>query len=390
MTLDSVGVLICGFYGYSNMGDEAMLAGMIRLLRQHNPALPLTVLTFNPEDTQRRHGIETVATHPPRRRLEAFKRWLNPLDQQAIKANSGFVLGGGDLLRDGADREVAGFWLAPLQKALKLKRKTALLGVSVGEIWKPETQQLIPQVLNQVDLIAVRDQRSKDRLQALSVNQPVYVMPDLALAAVHAFSPAQPKARGDRPQIGISVRWMSNRGQTVNYSYEDLQREIAAIADYAADRYNAIVHFLPFQAFDNYYSNDDDDYIAILEILKYSDRSSQFQIHRYLPSLETLMGILQTLDVVIGMRLHSLILAAGLGVPVIAAEYDPKVEGFMTEISQRDRSIPLNEFHRDRIIPLLDDILAKPEITRRSLAEGLANYQARWDTLMPQLDRLLG
>ncbi len=378
------GALISGFYGYSNMGDEAMLSGMVKLLRQQDPDYPLTVLTFNPEDTQRRHKISTVPTHAPRRRLDAIRNKVRDPERQAMKANPVFVLGGGDLLRDGADRPVAQFWLWPMQKAIKLKRRTALLGVSVGEIWKPETKELIPWVLNQVDLITVRDAASKQKLEALGVTNPVHIIPDLALQAVKSL--AQPPQESSRPlQVGISVRWMSNRGQTVDYSYAELQREMAAIADYAASKHNAVIHFLPFQAFDNYYSNDDDDYIAILEMLRHSRQSPDFVVHRYFPSLAKLTEVMGNLDVVVGMRLHSLIIAAGLGVPVIAADYDPKVTGFMAEIGQSDYSVPLREFKRDRVIPLLDNLLAQPQIARDSIAQGLSQYEAQLQTLKPIL-----
>ncbi len=390
------GALICGFYGYSNTGDEAMLSGMVQLLRQQDPNYPLTVLTFNPEDTQRRHKISTVATHAPRRRLDAIRNKVQDPERKAMKENPVFVLGGGDLLRDGADRPVAQFWLWPMQKAIKLKRRTALLGVSVGEIWKPETKELIPWVLNQVDLITVRDSASKQKLEALGVTNPVHIIPDLALQAVQSLaassrtSGAKPPAETSRPlQVGISVRWMSNRGQTVDYSYAELQKEMAAIADYAASKHNAVVHFLPFQAFDNYYSNDDDDYIAILEMLRHSRQSPDFVVHRYFPSTAKLAAVISNLDVVVGMRLHSLIIAAGLGVPVIAADYDPKVTGFMTEIGQSDYSVPLREFKRDRIIPLLDQILAQPQLAKDGIARGLKQYEAQAQAVKPLLAKLL-
>ncbi len=385
------GALICGFYGYSNTGDEAMLSGMVKLLRQQDSNYPLTVLTFNPEDTERRHRVSTVPTHPPRRRLDVLKRKLQDPEWQAMKQNPVFVLGGGDLLRDGADRPVAEFWLWPLQKALKLKRRTAILGVSVGEIWKPETEKLIPWVLNQVDLITVRDAVSKQKLEALGVTNPVHVIPDLALQAVQSLQGLErPSPAPERPlQVGISVRWMSNRGQTVDYDYGALQREIAAIADYAAEHHNAVVHFLPFQAFDNYYANDDDDYIAILEMLRHSRCSPDFVVHRYFPSLAKLTQVMAGLDVVVGMRLHSLIVAAGLEVPMIAAEYDPKVAGFMAEIGQSDYSVPLGEFNRDRIIPLLDQLLADPKHSQRAIAQGLEHYQSQLQTVQPLIQTLL-
>jgi polysaccharide pyruvyl transferase WcaK-like protein len=47
-----------------------------------------------------------------------------------------------------------------------------------------------------------------------------------------------------------------------------------------------------------------------------------------------LLGIIKRLDLMVGMRLHSLIYASTLSVPVIGLVYEPKVEGFINYIEQ--------------------------------------------------------
>ena len=61
--------LVSGYYGEGNLGDEAILAAMLRDLRRHDPAAEVTVLSFDPADTARRHGVEAISTslrHPSR------------------------------------------------------------------------------------------------------------------------------------------------------------------------------------------------------------------------------------------------------------------------------------------------------------------------------------
>jgi polysaccharide pyruvyl transferase WcaK-like protein len=81
-------------------------------------------------------------------------------------------------------------------------------------------------------------------------------------------------------------------------------------------------------------------------------------VHRHLGSLGELHDRLAPLDLVIGMRLHALILAASCGVRAIAAAYDPKVTGFMAELGQADRRFELGQFAADRVCGLVDGILA--------------------------------
>ncbi|MGB7442988.1 MAG: polysaccharide pyruvyl transferase family protein [Coleofasciculaceae cyanobacterium] len=361
--------LICGFYGNYNLGDEAMLAGMLKLLRKQKQDLSFTVFSNDPQDTQTRYSVQSI--HRLDRKLKA-QRLLT------IFQNRYFILGGGDLLRDSTEYSVAPKWLRPLQQALKLRRRTIVMGISVGEIWKPETQALIPRVLNQVDLLAVRDLHSKTKLEKLGVRKQIHVMSDLALQTLpETFS--QPLRTPEQPlQVGISVRHLSGRGASVDVErYPTLQKEIAAIADYLVQEYGATVHFLPLRAHKVGYHPTDDDYISILKILRYSRYSSQFVVHRYFDSLQDFNQLIGSLDLMIGMRLHSLILSAGAGVPVIAAEYDPKVRGFMEEIGQSEFSIPLDCFEKERLVPMIESVLGEPSTARNRIESGIKHYRQR-------------
>jgi polysaccharide pyruvyl transferase WcaK-like protein len=62
-------------------------------------------------------------------------------------------------------------------------------------------------------------------------------------------------------------------------------------------------------------------------------------------------------DLVIGQRLHAVILAAGLGVPTIALEYRPKVADFMASVDLLNYSLRTSDATPDRIIALVDDAL---------------------------------
>ncbi len=363
------GVVICGFYGNHNLGDDAMLHGMINLLRKQQHDLSFTVFSNDPQDTQSRYYVQSVHRYKQDVKIQ---RLLKILESRY------FVLGGGDLLRDSLQHTVAPKWLRFLQQALKFRRRTLVIGISVGEIWKPETKVLIPKVLNKVDFLAVRDIQSKNKLEELGVCNSIHVMSDLALQAIPETLSQSIRPANQPLQIGISVRHLSGRGISVDVDvYHSLEKEIAALADFLVEKYGAIVHFLPFRTYENSYHHTDDDYVSILSLLRYSRHSAQFVVHRYFKSLENLNTLISSLDLMIGMRLHSLILSAGLGVPIIAAEYDPKVHGFMEEIGQPELSIPLNCFDQTRLIPIIETILNDPLTARLSIEAGVKNYTQR-------------
>ena len=54
-------LVVSGYYGSKNAGDEAMLAAMLEVLSDLDPKLHITVISADPEDTRRRHGVDAVS-----------------------------------------------------------------------------------------------------------------------------------------------------------------------------------------------------------------------------------------------------------------------------------------------------------------------------------------
>ncbi|HCF61683.1 MAG TPA: polysaccharide pyruvyl transferase, partial [Myxococcales bacterium] len=79
---------ISGSYGGTNLGDEAILAGIIGELRRSLP-VEITVFSRNPEDTLQRHQVEHAV--PVRQALR--DEMVAPLRSLDL-----FVLGGGGIL----------------------------------------------------------------------------------------------------------------------------------------------------------------------------------------------------------------------------------------------------------------------------------------------------
>ena len=53
-------LVVSGYYGSKNAGDEAMLAAMLEVLSDLDPKLHITVISADPEDTRERHGVDAV------------------------------------------------------------------------------------------------------------------------------------------------------------------------------------------------------------------------------------------------------------------------------------------------------------------------------------------
>jgi len=73
--------------------------------------------------------------------------------------------------------------------------------------------------------------------------------------------------------------------------------------------------------------------LAIIQNITSKMKNKSFVITNK-PTVSEMLGIIGKTQMLIGMRLHALIFAASLGIPVVGMVYEPKVEGFMQYINQ--------------------------------------------------------
>ncbi|SMB88453.1 Polysaccharide pyruvyl transferase [Desulfonispora thiosulfatigenes DSM 11270] len=81
-------VILSGYYGFNNAGDEAVLYSIIAALRGLDENLEITVLSNNPEHTIKAYQVK------------AINRWKVKEIYPAIKEADLVISGGGSLLQD--------------------------------------------------------------------------------------------------------------------------------------------------------------------------------------------------------------------------------------------------------------------------------------------------
>jgi len=293
-------ILISGYYGFDNIGDEAILASVIKSLRESaNQKIELTVLSGNPEKTEQEFKIKAI----PRANL--FKII------QALRNADLLVSGGGSLLQDVSSVFSLYYYLMIILLARVLGKKTVLYAQGIGPI-KYKFNRLITRIIiNGVDLITVRDQESKQELLNMGVSkQPIHVTADSVYALEVPKYAQKKKDEGDF-LIGVSVRDWKNL-----YQYKQI---IADSLDYIIAQQNARVVFIPM-----YYPAD---YQASLQIKKCMKQEVAI-IDKKL-NMHEILAEIGKLDLMLGVRLHALIFATLMNVPVIGISYDPKIDNFL-------------------------------------------------------------
>jgi polysaccharide pyruvyl transferase CsaB len=336
-------ITIHGFYGQGNLGDEAILKALLQEFSKF-PNIKVVVFSRDPEKVSEIHGVRSLPERGRRSLLRII--W-------EIKTNDLFILGGGGLLKDyGTDSSSLERWLRLLQLAKRLNVKTALCAVGVENVRYDESRKLIRDVLNKVDLITVRDCNSKDFLIDIGVTNEVKVVTDPAVLLANNNT-SKIKDISMPPRVIICVRHWFSKDEYIEEPEvnEKFIRSLSVTADFLVEQYNAKIDFIPFRTT----SYDDDRIVAkqVVSYMKYKDRT---HIHSRAPGVDEYIEIAKQSSLVIGMRLHSLILGTSVGVPVIGLEYMPKVKAYMDSIGQTEYSLNLETITSDKLISLIENI----------------------------------
>src|SRR5664279_48603 len=126
-------ILLVGYYGFGNVGDEAILATIVAQFRDRLPDLPITVASGNPEETISTHGVGAVAWND----IAAIHR--------AVQATDLVVIGGGGLFHDywGVDPDSfltgshwgVAYYAGPAMLATLYRKPVMLYAVGVGPLY---------------------------------------------------------------------------------------------------------------------------------------------------------------------------------------------------------------------------------------------------------------
>ena len=137
-------IVVSGYYGSKNAGDEAMLAAMLEVLGDLDPKLHITVISASPADTSARHGVESVS-------------WLSlPSIIKALWRADLLISGGGSLLQNVTSRRSLYYYLAIIFLAVIMRKKVMLYAQGIGPIIGGLAEFAMRVIGNRVDLITVR------------------------------------------------------------------------------------------------------------------------------------------------------------------------------------------------------------------------------------------
>ncbi len=304
-------IVISGYYGFGNAGDEAMLAAMIEVLTELASDIKITVISGNPEDTCRRHGVAAVY------RLN-FPEIIKVLSRSQL-----LISGGGSLLQDVTSERSLYYYLSVMMLAKKLGTPVMLYAQGIGPVRGTLARSAMRYIGNMVDLITVRDEGSLAELKRLEVvKPPIHVTADPVLAMHQVDRQIGRRilrnagVEGNVPLIGISVREWKD--------WKHYKEVLVEAANQLAEEFGARIVFLPMQ-----WPED----CAVSKRMAIRTKSKAIVLTEEYTTSE-LLSLVGNFDMLIGIRLHALIFAAVMHVPMVGISYDPKIDRFLESLGE--------------------------------------------------------
>lgn len=354
---------LSGYYGFGNAGDEAVLAGLVQSLRARrgHDELAITALSINPDETRRMHGISAAHRYQSR----ALVRALSQTDQ--------LLSGGGSLLQDKTSAHSIFYYLGIVRLAQMMGKKTMFVAQGIGPLVRSRSRRLVASVANRLDAITVRDADSAALLHDIGVRKPpIEITADPALLLTPGEEYQPPKGEF----FGVALRpWPGHDA-------------------------------LPFQVAEACLPPLSECRAMLFAFQPESDKPVMEQFgEKWRPvnrvvappagaGLTALLNNLICCRMMVGMRLHALILAAAAGIPAVALSYDPKVAAFMAQSGQSDAVYDLEQHDPDHLSGLLAQVWGQREERAAALRERLPALRIAAErnadvalSLLPQLSQ---
>jgi polysaccharide pyruvyl transferase CsaB len=289
-------LLLTGYFGYGNSGDEATLAVLLQRLPQVLGDAEITVLSHQPEETGNRWGIPAVQ----RMDFLAVRREIRRCD--------GLIFGGGSLLQNATSNRSLLYYLAQFWTAKRLGKPVILLSQGIGPLNGHWAKRAVARAVNTADGITLRDELSRETLIDLGVPaERLTVTGDLTLLWEEkpipgdctrenrvGILPGPGCGERQREELRRIVGWLQKQGKQVVLIPLFPQQDLALCQELSRDCHGAVV--------------------------------------AEVGDVQTQRELIRSLDCVVSVRLHGLVYGASLGVPLVGISYDPKVEGFLRQM----------------------------------------------------------
>ena len=334
--------VLSGYYGYNNIGDDALVFTVISNIMQKKHDMKICLLTKNPKKFQ--DWLDNYFAN-----ITAKHRYNFLSVKKAIKKSNALVFGGGTLLQDSTSGRSFGYYSWLLKTAQKLGKKTVLYANGIGPLYGKKNKIKTEELMQKLTLATIRDEDSYNYLNSMellsSEKEKIYLTADEALTVGHnKYLNAYKKdfkeyIKGD--YIAISIR---------KWKYLDVTffEKFAAAVDIICRENNLIPVYIVMHP---EYDKNISEYLSQLNSKAYCANVNG--------DIEKVLAIIRSAEAVISMRYHTLIFAAVYNIPMIGISIDPKIKSFLNDLyDSGDYTVEPKNFSKDILTEKFDMLMS--------------------------------
>ena len=374
-------VLILGHFGMKNIGDEAMLVGILYSIRELSPSASVRIMPTS-------RGANFCGHLIQKWQVDTVERALWPILRSLLWADV-VILGGGTHFHDfrGNYRYVKillGFCIF-FTLAKLLRKKVAYLGIGIGPLCTWWGKRLVRYILALADLIAVRERCSYETANCLAGKKKVIKGFDPSVFLYRLTSTLglskciQPKVLGCSilPYYSIYEKNPTKDNLVINSLAQ-------AIGSWLSEDPAREARIIVFRG-----PSKEDDYEVSRRLLNQLPKGRRVALVPYTSDPQYMLRRVMECDLFIATRFHSILFAYLAGLPMIVLSYHPKCKCIAEEIELPDKAILPIEFCTDagKIASLLRAMSEKPDEFTAALPINKAIIKA--ETTFEKLKKLV-
>lgn len=290
--------VLCGYYGFENLGDDALLCEAIRDLKKRYENPRITVICHAPKKVAKKFGIRTA------------KRENLPKILKLIRSADRLILGGGSILQDSTSMRSLRFYTLLIETAAKGGVPIELLANGLGPLKRKRAKKLVARVLSLCEKISLRDENSLSLALSLGIDRTkLDLIDDLSSRIVPSSEDELCRVIKECSLDGKNFFLVGIKGRTKLAKRKIIEGEIKVQIALGLSPVFVVMH------------GGEDKKISKNLSKKYSAPC----LEKLSPEL--LLALAGRAKLALGNRYHLLYLAKRSNTPIIPFGDDPKIEG---------------------------------------------------------------
>lgn len=364
---------IMGSYGEGNIGDEAILDGIINTIKAVAQELSfetsIHVYSHNPNETKKIHpGVISHNVIPAGFRSFMIQHATGQIYRTVkdILNLDAVIIGGGGIFYDSTfskGRNPIGVWHTRVKFLKLLKRKIYIYAVGVESVTKEKSKSYLKKICESSLKVSVRNSESQDRLLKCGVISSINVTQD---PVWNLSASAEQKSLSKSIKIGISLRsWFAKD----SIEQKNLINELQDSINWLIEHKKAVITLIPF-------SKGKDNDQRLFEKLSYN-QNEQIKVWEGEFSVDEYLNLINEQDIIIGMRLHSIIFSVLTQTPFLGISYSNKVQSMLKSLSLEELSLPIENFSCKEFQEKFQYLINNYSKTKESLRSAVTEMKDR-------------